>query len=204
MALPNPTPNIAPPALDTELAALERKQASLIAHTRALRAANEALRRDLAAASARNQTLAARVAEARERARRAPLPPARSRGMSTRPQAGGERTVTLDVSLLGRDFKVACKESERAELGDAVALLDRRMREIREGGKIAGAERIAVMAALNLAHDLLRERRQTRPTAPSAQASSNTNTATIDDAALRRRIESMHSALDAVLTGQSD
>ena len=93
--------------------------------------------------------------------------------MSTQ-SAGAEAsaTVTLDVSLLGRDYKVACKESERAELGDAVALLDRRMREIREGGKIAGAERIAVMAALNLAHDLLRERRQTRPTAPSAQASS--------------------------------
>src|SRR5204863_502419 len=50
-----------------ELAALERKQASLIAHTRALRAANEALRRDLAAANARNHALAARVTEARER-----------------------------------------------------------------------------------------------------------------------------------------
>lgn len=67
MALSNPTSNIAPPAVDSELAALERKQASLIAHTRALRAANEALRRDLATAHARNQALAARVAEARQR-----------------------------------------------------------------------------------------------------------------------------------------
>ncbi len=95
--------------------------------------------------------------------------------MSTRPQPGAERTITLDVSLLGRDFKVACKESERAELGDAVALLDRRMREIREGGKIVGAERIAVMAALNLAHDLLRERGRRVATAASAQSSSTTS-----------------------------
>jgi len=67
MALPNPTPQIAAPALESEFASLERKQASLIAHTRALRAANEALRRDLAAATARNHELAARVAEARQR-----------------------------------------------------------------------------------------------------------------------------------------
>ena len=110
--------------------------------------------------------------------------------MSARVQSGGERTVTLDVSLLGRDFKVACKEAERAELTDAVALLDRRMREIREGGKIAGAERIAVMAALNLAHDLLRERKS--PRAP----------AVVDDASLRRRITAMNSALDSALAGQ--
>jgi len=67
MVLPNPTPNVAASALESELAAVERKQASLIAHTRALRAANEALRRDLAEAHARNQALAARVTEARER-----------------------------------------------------------------------------------------------------------------------------------------
>ena len=67
--------------------------------------------------------------------------------------------VTLDVTILGREFKVACKEDERAELAEAVAYLDRQMRDIRDRGKIAGAERIAVMAALNIAHDLLRERR---------------------------------------------
>jgi len=120
--------------------------------------------------------------------------------MSVRSQPATERTVTLDVSLLGRDFKVACKESERAELADAVALLDRRMREIREGGKIAGAERIAVMAALNLAHDLLRERKQPRATA--APPPSTTGHGAVDEAALRRRIEAMHTALDAALAGQ--
>jgi len=110
--------------------------------------------------------------------------------------------VTLDVSLLGRDFKVACKEAERAELTDAVALLDRRMREIRETGKIAGAERIAVMAALNLAHDLLRERKVPRAAASAPPISTATTSGAVDDAALRRRIDAMNSALDSALAGQ--
>ena len=53
--------------LGRDLAALEQKLATLVAHTRALRAANESLRRELAAATARNQTLAGRVAEAKQR-----------------------------------------------------------------------------------------------------------------------------------------
>jgi septal ring factor EnvC (AmiA/AmiB activator) len=68
MVPPNQTtPIVTHSAIESELVALERKQASLIAHTRALRAANEMLRRDLAAANARNHTLAERVAEARKR-----------------------------------------------------------------------------------------------------------------------------------------
>lgn len=113
------------------------------------------------------------------------------------PAAGPERMVTLDVALLGRDYKVACKEAERAELQEAVTFLDRRMREIREGGKVAGADRIAVMAALNIAHELLRARAQAGATniepvkAPAA----------IDDAAARRRIDAMQSAIDEALAG---
>ena len=122
--------------------------------------------------------------------------------MTTRQPAAGERMVTLDVSLLGRDFKVACKEAERAELTDAVALLDRRMREIRETGKIAGAERIAVMAALNLAHDLLRERKVPRVAAAAPPVSVTSASGAVDEAALRRRIDAMNSALDSALAGQ--
>jgi cell division protein ZapA len=100
----------------------------------------------------------------------------------------GERAVTLDISLLGREYKVSCKEDERAELVEAVALLDRRMRDIRDSGKIAGTERIAVMAALNLAHDLLRERKNAA--------------GSIDAEAARRRISGMQSAIDEVLGEQ--
>jgi len=113
--------------------------------------------------------------------------------MSTRSAAESERSITLDISLLGRDYKVACKERERAELVEAVALLDRRMREIRDAGKIAGAERVAVMAALNLAHELLRERK-----AATASAAPNA----IDVSSARRRIASMHQAIDQALAEQ--
>lgn len=54
-------------SLEDEVAVLERKLAALISHTRGLRAANEALRRELAAAQSRNRALAERVIEAKAR-----------------------------------------------------------------------------------------------------------------------------------------
>ena len=108
-----------------------------------------------------------------------------------------ERMVTLDVSLLGREYKVACKEGEEAELKDAVAFLDGRMREIREGSKASSTERIAVMAALNLAHDFQRDR------APHAAGSGAAASPSIVDAsAARRRIASMRSAIEQALAVQ--
>ena len=104
-----------------------------------------------------------------------------------------EKPVQLDVSILGRDYKVACRESERAELMQAVALLDGRMREIRDTGKIAAVDRIAVMAALNLANELLRAR-----AAPKVASEA----APIDDSHARRRIEQMQSAIDQLMAGQ--
>src|SRR3989338_6135143 len=67
--------------------------------------------------------------------------------------AEGARTV--EVTLLGRSYRVACAEGEREALMQAVAYLDAKMNEIRKVGKVMGAERIAVMAALNVAHELL-------------------------------------------------
>ncbi|HEY4697397.1 MAG: cell division protein ZapA [Gallionellales bacterium RIFCSPHIGHO2_02_FULL_57_16] len=64
-------------------------------------------------------------------------------------------TKTLDVKILDRELRIACPEEERGELLDAVAYLDKKMREIHESGKIASVERIALMAALNITHELL-------------------------------------------------
>jgi cell division protein ZapA len=105
--------------------------------------------------------------------------------------------VTLDVSLLGHDYKVACKMGEEAELRDAVAFLDRRMRDIRESSKTSSTERIAVMAALNLAHDFQRDR-----SLLSAEPAANALPTMIDAPAARRRIASMRSAIDQLLAGQ--
>ncbi len=114
------------------------------------------------------------------------------------------QTVTLSVSILGRDFKIACKEDEREELGEAVMFLDRRMREIRDAGKVSGSERIAVMAALNIAHELLRARRSVSSGAPGASAASGLAAAggAVDDDAARRRIRAMQAAIDQALAGQ--
>jgi cell division protein ZapA len=107
------------------------------------------------------------------------------------------RTVTLDASILGRDYKIACKEHERAELTEAVAYLDRRMREIRDQGKVTGADRIAVMAALNIAHDLLRTRGDA--VAPMRETAVD---ASIDAKSAQRRIREMGTAIDSLLAGQ--
>ena len=118
--------------------------------------------------------------------------------MTTRSASPAERAVQLDIQILGRDFKVACKEHERAELLAAVGFLDKRMREIRDGGKISGADRIAVMAALNLANELLRERRTPTAATPAARAAS----AGVDGPDARRRIIAMQAAIDQTMAGQ--
>jgi cell division protein ZapA len=103
-----------------------------------------------------------------------------------------DHATTLDVSILGREYRVGCKQSERDELLLAVQLLDRRMREIRDSGKIAGTERIAVMAALNIAHELLQAR------AGHVSAASGN----FDSSGVRRRISAMQSAIDRAMADQ--
>jgi cell division protein ZapA len=119
--------------------------------------------------------------------------------MSAKGSGSGEPMVTLDVSLLGRDYKVACKADEEAELRDAVAFLEHRMREVRENSKTSSVERVAVMAALNLAHDFQRGGRATSKRAPAAPTSPDSPLDTAEVAALRRRIAGMQSAIDQVL-----
>ena len=62
---------------------------------------------------------------------------------------------TLDITLLGRSYRVACSDEEREALLKAVVYLEGKMNDIKDSGKVAGTERIAVMAALNVAHELL-------------------------------------------------
>lgn len=64
----------------------------------------------------------------------------------------------VDVDIMGREFRVTCPDEEREELLQAVTYLDKKMCEIRDTGKVVGSERIAIMAALNIAHELLATR----------------------------------------------
>lgn len=62
---------------------------------------------------------------------------------------------TVAVTILDKEYRVACSEEEQAGLQASAKLLNERMAKIRNSGSVIGAERIAVMAALNIAHELI-------------------------------------------------
>jgi len=97
-----------------------------------------------------------------------------------------EGPKTVEVNLLGRTYRVACDDDEREALMQAVAYLDVKMNEILKAGKVLGAERIAVMAALNVAHELLSVKLGTG----------------FDIGHAKRRISAIESQLDAALAKQ--
>jgi cell division protein ZapA len=94
------------------------------------------------------------------------------------------KSKTLDVSIMGHTYKVACSDDEREALLSAVAYLDRKMSEIKSAGKVASSERIAVMAALNITHELL---------------TAKNNASGFDIEGLRRRMAAMEATLDQAL-----
>lgn len=95
---------------------------------------------------------------------------------------------TLDIKLLGREFRVVCPPEEREALEAAAAFLEAKMAEIAQATRSTG-ERLAVMAALNLAHELLsRQQGQGGVDAPE----------------VKRRIAAMEARLDAALAPQED
>ncbi len=61
----------------------------------------------------------------------------------------------IDVKILDRDYKLAVDEADKPRLVDAARVVDEKMRSIRDAGRVNGVDRIAVMAALQLAHELL-------------------------------------------------
>ncbi|MFC1602089.1 cell division protein ZapA [Pseudomonadota bacterium] len=64
------------------------------------------------------------------------------------------------VHILDKDYRVSCEPDDKEALLESVRFLDEKMREIRSNGKVIGTDRIAVMAALNLAHELLGQQNQ--------------------------------------------
>lgn|SRR5690554_1441271 len=66
-------------------------------------------------------------------------------------------STTVEVSILDKDYLVACPPDQQDALRRAARHLDSKMRQIRTTGKVLGSERIAVMAALNITHELLED-----------------------------------------------
>ncbi len=66
-----------------------------------------------------------------------------------------QQIAQVSVRILDKEYQVACPAEERTDLLDSAEILNSKMREIRDSGRIVGLDRIAVMAALNMANDLL-------------------------------------------------
>lgn len=64
-------------------------------------------------------------------------------------------SIPVTVNILGKEYQVACPEEEREALLESARLVHQNMDQIRSSGKVVGVDRIAVMAALNIAHDLI-------------------------------------------------
>ena len=71
-----------------------------------------------------------------------------------------EKQTALTIRILGRDYSIACPEGERESLLSSAEYLSRRMHAIQRKGKTLGIDRIAVMAALNIARDLIAAERK--------------------------------------------
>ena len=96
----------------------------------------------------------------------------------------------LDVKIMGREYRVACTPEERPALLSAVDLVDGKMREVAQRTKSTIAERVAVMAALHIAHEHL------------SRGAVATVGEVVDTSEARRRIDAMGARIDTVLAPQ--
>jgi cell division protein ZapA len=101
---------------------------------------------------------------------------------------------TLDLHLLGKDYRVACGDDERESLVQAVALIDDKVAALRAKTRITG-ERLAVMVALDLAHELVQSRSADRLNASPCDEQNNN----VDSAELERSITSIEARIAAAL-----
>jgi cell division protein ZapA len=103
----------------------------------------------------------------------------------------------IDVRILDRDYRLAVSSDEKSKLIDAVRVVDDKMKAIRDAGRIAGIDRIAVMAALQLAHELITAQSEAQLAADSAAKS-----AAQPEAETGRRIRKMTEAIEAEMKRQ--
>lgn len=91
----------------------------------------------------------------------------------------------MQINVMGREFRVACTPDEQKALREAVEYLNGKMQEIKDQGKITGTERIAIMAALNISHELL-----------------STRFGNFDVSEFKRRMAGIETTLDQALADQ--
>lgn len=112
----------------------------------------------------------------------------------------------LTVRILDRDYRLSCAPSEQAALLAAVEHVDAQMKAIRDQGKIASSERIAVFAALNIASALLsqtpRDGDSPSRAEPSRIDANDAQTIAVADQEIARRMQSINALLDTALANQ--
>jgi cell division protein ZapA len=145
--------------MDAELSQLEERLAQLVQRLKALR--EETATCASSSPRAPTRTRARREARAAQDAHRGA---AQADSGDRIVSADGARDKgALTINLLGREFRVGCPEGEEKQLLASVDYLNRKLKEVRDYGKVVGNERIAIMAALNIAHECLSTARRRRP-----------------------------------------
>ena len=96
----------------------------------------------------------------------------------------------MTISLLGREFRVGCPEGEEKRLLASVDYLNRKLKEVRDTGKVSGNERIAIMAALNIAHELM--------------SNEGKGSASFDASSYKRRIVAMQETVESALSADQE
>ncbi len=94
----------------------------------------------------------------------------------------------VTISLLDKQYQIACPEDEREALVTSARYLDQKMRNIKASGKVVGLDRIAIMAALNISHELLK-------TSRNLKAQDNEASGIVDGTSSKRLADKIDEAL---------
>jgi cell division protein ZapA len=106
----------------------------------------------------------------------------------------------VTINVLGREFRVAAPDGEERQMMASVDLLNQKIKEIRDTGKVVGNERIAIMAALNLAHEHLNHAHAVQiPVTAKAAASPAAN---IDEAFVKGKIVAWEAMIEKAISDQ--
>ena len=108
-----------------------------------------------------------------------------------------KETKGTTISVMGREFRVAAPDGEERQLVASVELLNKKMKEIRDSGKVVGNERIAIMVALNIAHEHLQAQQGT-----TAKVSAKTQNISVDEEFVRRKMLEMESMIEKAISDQ--
>ena len=90
----------------------------------------------------------------------------------------------VTVNILGKEYRVSCPQEEREGLLQSAAYLDEKMREIRDRGRTSGSDNVAIMAALNITHELMQKQGQTEKV----------------DSGLNTRVKNLQTKIEAALS----